>query len=91
MTHVERPICDSDTLRRQILDGDPHALDDLFRCSQQALTRYLRSRCGDVQDAEDALQVAFENAHRCRCHETAGATSRPAGEGLSGLWRNLWS
>lgn len=56
--------CDDDSLKARITAGDSAALDELFRCSRAALTRYLTSRCGDATDAEDALQATFENAVR---------------------------
>jgi RNA polymerase sigma-70 factor (ECF subfamily) len=56
--------CDDETLKQRITAGDGEALDALFRCSKDALTRYLRSRCGDATDADDALQNTFENATR---------------------------
>lgn len=56
--------CDDEALKQRITAGDSDALDALFRCSKDALTRYLRSRCGDVSDADDALQNTFESATR---------------------------
>lgn len=58
------PICEQDTLRDRIVAGDAKALDDLFRCSREALTRYLAARCGNTADADDALQSTFESATR---------------------------
>lgn len=58
------PICEQDTLRDRIVAGDAKALDDLFRCSREALTRYLATRCGNAYDADDALQSTFESATR---------------------------
>ena len=51
-------------LQARIVAGDAGALDELFRSSKDALGRYLASRCGNVTDAEDALQNTFENATR---------------------------
>jgi RNA polymerase sigma-70 factor (ECF subfamily) len=53
-----------DDLQARIVAGDPRALDELFRSSRDALGRYLASRCGNVTDAEDALQNTFESATR---------------------------
>ena len=47
-----------------MIAGDPAAIDELFRCTHEALTRYLRGRCGNAADADDALQNTFENATR---------------------------
>ena len=56
--------CDDDALKARVIAGDPAAIDELFRCTHQALTRYLRGRCGNAADADDALQNTFENATR---------------------------
>jgi RNA polymerase sigma factor (sigma-70 family) len=56
--------CDDAALKARIAAGDPAALDELFRCTKDALARYLQGRCGNVTDAEDALQSTFEAATR---------------------------
>jgi RNA polymerase sigma factor (sigma-70 family) len=56
--------CDDDALKARVIAGDPAAIDELFRCTHEALTRYLRGRCGNAADADDALQNTFENATR---------------------------
>ena len=58
------PVSAQDALQARIVAGDAGALDELFRSSKDALGRYLASRCGNVTDAEDALQNTFENATR---------------------------
>ena len=58
------PACDDAALHERIARGDPDAVAALFRCTREALTRYLRSRCGNAADADDALQSTFESATR---------------------------
>jgi RNA polymerase sigma factor (sigma-70 family) len=59
-----RPACDDEGLKDRIAAGDPEALADLFRCTKDALARYLQGRCGNPTDADDALQSTFESATR---------------------------
>ncbi len=61
---MQKAACDDEAMQQRIAAGDPAALDELFRCTKDALTRYLRGRCGNVTDADDALQSTFENATR---------------------------
>ncbi len=61
---MQKTACDDASMQQRIAAGDPAALDELFRCTKDALTRYLRSRCGNATDADDALQSTFENATR---------------------------
>jgi RNA polymerase sigma-70 factor (ECF subfamily) len=56
--------CEADVLRRRALDGDPTLLADLFSCFRSDLMAFLRQRCSDQTDAEDAMQDAFESAAR---------------------------
>jgi RNA polymerase sigma factor (sigma-70 family) len=63
-TTTKKPACDDDALKARVIAGDPAAIDELFRCTHEALTRYLRGRCGNAADADDALQNTFENATR---------------------------
>jgi RNA polymerase sigma-70 factor (ECF subfamily) len=56
--------CDDAALQQRIARGDPDAVAELFRCTRATLTRYLRSRCGNAADADDALQNTFESATR---------------------------
>jgi RNA polymerase sigma-70 factor (ECF subfamily) len=63
-TTAMKPACDDDALKARVIAGDPAAIDELFRCTHEALTRYLRGRCGNAADADDALQNTFENATR---------------------------
>jgi RNA polymerase sigma-70 factor (ECF subfamily) len=51
-------------MKARIAAGDPAALDALFRCTREALTRYLRGRCRNDADADDALQNTFVSATR---------------------------
>ncbi|MCA9666050.1 MAG: RNA polymerase sigma factor [Myxococcales bacterium] len=52
--------CDPAVLRQRALDKDPDLIEDLFACFQQDLLRFMRQRCGNVVDAQDAVQDAFE-------------------------------
>ena len=56
--------CDDVTLQARIAAGDTEALAELYRCTREALTRYLRGRCRNDADADDALQNTFESATR---------------------------
>ena len=56
--------CDPDELTRRAIEGDPTLLSDLFDCFRDDVVRFLRARCGDPDDAEDAAQDAFLNAAR---------------------------
>lgn len=63
-TSTKKLACDDDALKARVIAGDAAAIDELFRCTHEALTRYLRGRCGNAADADDALQNTFENATR---------------------------
>ena len=63
-TSAKKAACDDDALKARVIAGDAAAIDELFRCTHQALTHYLRGRCGNIADADDALQSTFENATR---------------------------
>jgi RNA polymerase sigma-70 factor (ECF subfamily) len=56
--------CSPSELKERIRAGDPRVVDDLFRCTNTSLERFLRARCGNRTDAEDALQETFVNAQR---------------------------
>jgi RNA polymerase sigma-70 factor (ECF subfamily) len=56
--------CDDVALQARIAAGDTEALADLYRCTREALTRYLRARCRNDADADDALQNTFVSATR---------------------------
>jgi RNA polymerase sigma factor (sigma-70 family) len=58
------PACEDAVLQLRIAAGDADALAALYRCTREALTRFLRSRCRNDADADDALQTTFENATR---------------------------
>ena len=54
--------CEPGTLKDRAAAGDPELLKDLFSCYRQDLSAFLRRRCGDEADAQDAVQDAFESA-----------------------------
>ena len=56
--------CDPEALRTRALAGDATLLADLFTCFRGDLLAFLRQRCGDSADAEDAAQDAFVSAAR---------------------------
>jgi RNA polymerase sigma-70 factor (ECF subfamily) len=56
--------CDPEVLRKRALDGDPALLEDLFACFRTDVIAFLRRRCSDRTDAEDAMQDTFEAAAR---------------------------
>ena len=58
---VTRP-CRPEDLHARVRVGDPELLADLFRCFRGDLLAFLRRRCGNPSDAEDAAQDAFVNA-----------------------------
>jgi RNA polymerase sigma-70 factor (ECF subfamily) len=66
MTTMTRDLkpCSPDELKERIRTGDPRVVDDLFRCTNASLERFLRARCGNRADAEDALQDTFVSAQR---------------------------
>jgi RNA polymerase sigma-70 factor (ECF subfamily) len=64
VSHTKVAACDDVALQARIAAGDTEALADLYRCTREALTRYLRGRCRNDADADDALQNTFENATR---------------------------
>ena len=56
--------CKPDDLRERVARGDPTILADLFTCFRTDLMGFLRQRCGNTGDADDALQDAFVAATR---------------------------
>ncbi|MBN1947165.1 MAG: RNA polymerase sigma factor [Bradymonadales bacterium] len=62
------PRCQADDLRQRALQGDPHLLEDLFHCYRADLLSFLRQRCQEHADAEDAIQDAFLAAARYLQH-----------------------
>lgn len=56
--------CDGESLRQRAIEGDPALLGDIFLCFRDELLAFLRVRCGNRTDAEDATQDAFEAAAR---------------------------
>jgi RNA polymerase sigma-70 factor (ECF subfamily) len=57
-----KPIyCRPNHLKERALANDPDLVADLFACFRGELTSYLRKRCRNEQDTEDALQEAFAN------------------------------
>ncbi len=55
-------VCDPVRLTERARVGDPGLLDDLFACYRDDLLAFLRKRCGNNPDAEDAMQDAFAAA-----------------------------
>jgi RNA polymerase sigma-70 factor (ECF subfamily) len=51
-------------LRERAARGDPELLEDLFSCFRGDLVAFLRQRCGNPGDADDAVQDAFMAAAR---------------------------
>ncbi len=56
--------CQPDLLRERAKSGDPALLADLFECFRGDLLAFLRQRCGNAGDADDAMQDAFVAAAR---------------------------
>ena len=56
---------DDASLVRRVLAGDPTAFAVLMRRFNRRLYRLARAILGDDAEAEDALQEAYLNAHRC--------------------------
>lgn len=61
---MEGQLCKPDDLKERAARGDPELLQDLFSCYRSDLTAFLRRRCGDATDADDAVQDAFVAAAR---------------------------
>jgi RNA polymerase sigma-70 factor, ECF subfamily len=61
---VTKATCKPDELRDRAARGDPALLADLFTCFQTDLVGFLRRRCGNADDADDALQDSFVAASR---------------------------
>jgi RNA polymerase sigma-70 factor (ECF subfamily) len=57
-------VCQPDLLRERAARGDPALLGDLFDCFRGDLMGFLRQRCGNPGDADDAMQDAFIAAAR---------------------------
>ncbi|MBI5509744.1 MAG: RNA polymerase sigma factor [Deltaproteobacteria bacterium] len=57
-------ICKPEELKARAAKGDPALLEDLFACYRDDLLRFLRKRCGNPPDADDAVQDAFVAAAR---------------------------
>lgn len=55
---IERD-CKKDELRQRALGGDPNLLEDLFNYCRDDLMVFLRQRCRDHHDAQDAMQDTF--------------------------------
>jgi RNA polymerase sigma-70 factor, ECF subfamily len=61
---VASHVCKPDDLRERAARGDPTLLNDLFDCYSSDLLSFLRRRCGNSTDADDAMQDAFVAATR---------------------------
>lgn len=61
---VAKQTCKPNELRERAARGDPALLADLFTCFRSDLMGFLRQRCGNTGDADDALQDAFVAATR---------------------------
>ena len=57
-------VCEADLLRERATSGDPTLVSDLISCFQDDILGFLRQRCGNEGDAEDASQDTFESAIR---------------------------
>ncbi len=57
-------LCNPEELRQRAISGDSHLIDDLIECFKSDLLNFLRRRCGNFIDAEDALQDTFASAFR---------------------------
>ena len=57
-------VCQPEELRARAARGDPALLQDLFECFRGDLMGFLRHRCGNAGDADDAMQDAFVAATR---------------------------
>lgn len=63
-SHEKVTLCESEVLKRRALHGDPELVGDLIACFQDDLLGFLRKRCGNREDAQDATQDTFESALR---------------------------
>jgi RNA polymerase sigma-70 factor (ECF subfamily) len=61
---VTKKICEPAVLTQRAKAGDPRLLEDLFSCFRGDLLAFLRRRCGNTGDADDAMQDAFVAAAR---------------------------
>lgn len=53
--------CQPDELKHRALQGDPAVIEDLIACFQTDIVSFLRQRCGNSNDADDAMQDTFES------------------------------
>ncbi len=63
-------------IRRRAAAGDPQLLREVFDAFRGDLLAYLRRRCGDATDAEDAVQDVFVVASRALADFRGEATLR---------------
>jgi RNA polymerase sigma-70 factor, ECF subfamily len=61
---VRAQSCNPNELRQRAAKRDPQLLADLFTCFRTDLLGFLRKRCNNTGDADDALQDAFVAATR---------------------------
>ncbi len=60
----KRVVCEANKLKKRATSGDPTIVSDLVSCFQDDILGFLRQRCGNEGDAEDASQDTFESALR---------------------------
>ena len=63
-TSIKAKSCEPEELKRRAIGGDPVLIEDLIECFKRDLFKFLRRRCGNAIDAEDALQDTFTAAFR---------------------------
>ncbi|MCB9640457.1 MAG: RNA polymerase sigma factor [Myxococcales bacterium] len=55
----ETPSCNPVQLKERLLSGDDSVVNELIYCFHDDLLRFLRRRCGENSDAEDAMQDTY--------------------------------
>jgi RNA polymerase sigma-70 factor (ECF subfamily) len=74
LENAQAKTCEPEKLRQRALDGDPNLVNDLINCFRNDIIGFLRKRCGNQRDAEDASQDAFESMLRY-IHDYRGENS----------------
>lgn len=59
---MTKQTCDPQELLKRAATGDDSLVQEMFTCFRGDLISFLKKRCGNSPDAEDALQDTFENA-----------------------------